>query len=54
MARRNAEPGEHMLLTDEVVERRGSRRTARRVLGLALTRRFGEEVGHARSMLPAG
>ena len=46
---------EHVLLTHELVERRRPQaHRERRVLGLALARRFGEEVGHARSMLPAG
>ncbi len=53
-SQRRAGP-EHMLLTHEVVERRRPQAHRERgVLGLALARRFGEEVGHARSMLPAG
>ena len=53
-SQRRAGP-EHVLLADEVVERRRPQAHGERgVLGLALARRFGEEVGHARSMLPAG
>ena len=44
---------EDVLLADELLELRGPQpHRERRVLGLALPRGFGEEVGHARSMLP--
>ena len=53
-AQRRSGP-EHVLLTDEVVERRRPQPHGERgVLGLPLARGFREEVGHARSMLPAG
>ena len=45
---------EHVLLPDEILERRRPKTNRkRRVLRLALARGFAEEVGHARSMLRA-
>ena len=52
-SQRGAGP-EHVLLADELVEaRRTETHGERRVLGLPLRRRLGEEVSHVRSMLRA-